>query len=206
MQGEQGETPGDDIERDIRRACEGGDANEALGAIIRAYGDEVYSFLVARHRDDDVAADVFSQTTMDLLASLPKFQWRCSMRTWFYRLARSAAARYERTPHNRRDRREALSNAPDLVHQVRSRTQLHLRTDVKDGFRKLREQLDADDQQLLMLRIDRDLGWNEIAQIVDDDDDPAAIARTSARLRQQFAKLKVRLRELAIAEGMIPTD
>ena len=78
-----------------------------------------------------------------------------------------------------------------------------MRSEVKDGVRALREQLDDDEQQLLMLRIDRDLSWNEIAEILDDDDDPQAVARTAARLRQQFQKLKTRLRELAIAEGLI---
>jgi RNA polymerase sigma-70 factor (ECF subfamily) len=196
----------EDIERDIRGHCDAGDHNGALTAAIVAYGDEVYSFLVARHRDDDVAADVFSQTTMDLVKSLPTFAWRCSMRTWFYRLARSAAVRYERSPANRRDRREPLSRVSEVVDQIRSRTQVHLRTEVKDGVRKLREQLDEQDQQLLMLRIDRDLGWNEIAEIIEDDDDPEVIARASARLRQQFTKLKMKLRELAAAEGLIPTD
>lgn len=40
------------------------------------YGDEVFSFLVARRRDEDVAADVFSQALEDLLKSLPIFEWR----------------------------------------------------------------------------------------------------------------------------------
>lgn len=196
----------EDVEREIRSQCEAGDHNGALTAAIVAYGDEVYSFLVARHRDDDVAADVFSQTTMDLVKSLPTFAWRCSMRTWFYRLARSAAVRYERSPANRRDRREPLSRVSEVVDQIRSRTQVHLRTEVKDGVRKLREQLDEQDQQLLMLRIDRDLGWNEIAEIIEDDDNPEVIARASARLRQQFTKLKTKLRELAAAEGLLPTE
>jgi len=196
----------EDLEREIRSRCEAGDHNGALTAAIVGYGDEVFSFLVARHRDDDVAGDVFSQTTMDLLKSLPAFGWRCSMRTWFYRLARSAAVRYERSPHNRRDRREPLSHASEVGEQIRSRTQAHLRTEVKDGVRKLREQLDEQDQQLLMLRIDRDLGWNEIAEIIEDDDDPEVISRASARLRQQFTKLKTRLRELAMAEGLLPTE
>lgn len=111
-----------------------------------------------------------------------------------------------RSPANRTDRRVALSHISEAIDRVRSRTQLHLRSEVKDGLRKLREQLDPDEQQLLLLRIDRDLGWTEIAEIIDDDDDPKALARASARLRQQFQTLKERLRELAIAEGLIPVD
>ncbi len=196
----------DDPEQQIRGRCEAGDLDGAVTLAIQTYGDEVYSFLVSRHRDEDVAADMFAQATLDLLKSLPGFGWRCSMRTWFYRLARSAAVRWARSPANRPDRRAALSSHHDLVQQVRSRTQLHLRSEIKDGVRKLRERLDPDDQQLLMLRIDRDLSWTEIAEILEDADDPATITRASARLRQQFATLKVRLRELAIAEGLLPSE
>jgi RNA polymerase sigma-70 factor (ECF subfamily) len=196
----------EDIDRDVRAHADAGDVNAAITAAIQGYGDEVYSFLMSRLRDDDIASDVFAQASADLLTSLPTFRWRCSLRTWFYRLARAAAARHVRSPSNRPDRRVALSHVSEVIDQVRSRTQMHLRSEVKDGFRKLRDQLDPDEQQLLMLRIDRNLGWSEIAEIVDDDDDPKAITRASARLRQQFQTLKDRLRDLAIAEGLLPAD
>lgn len=197
---------GERLDTAVRALAAAGDVNGAVTAALQGYGDEVYSFLLSRLRDEDVASDVFAQASADLLASMATFQWRCSLRTWFYRLARAAATRHHRTPSNRADRRVALSRISEAVDQVRSRTQLHLRSEVKDGLRKLREQLDPDEQQLLMLRVDRDLSWTEIAEIIDDDDDPKVIARTSARLRQQFQTLKDRLRELAIAEGLLPTD
>ena len=194
------------VEREARSLAAAGDANGAVTVAMQGYGDEIYSFVVSRLRDDDVAADVFAQACADLVTSMPSFQWKCSLRTWFYRLARSASTRYLRTPSNRADRRVALSHISEAVDQVRSRTLLHQRSEVKDGLRKLRDQLDADEQQLLVLRIDRDLGWSEIAEIIEDDDDPKAITRASARLRQQFQSLKERLRELAIAEGLLPGD
>jgi RNA polymerase sigma-70 factor (ECF subfamily) len=190
------------VEREVRALAESGDANGAVTAAVQGYGDEIYSFVVSRLRDDDVAADVFAQACADLVTSMPSFQWKCSLRTWFYRLARSATTRYLRTPGHR----VALSHISEAVDRVRSRTLLHQRSEVKDGLRKLRDQLDPDEQQLLVLRIDRDLGWTEIAEIIEDDDDPKALTRASARLRQQFQSLKERLRELAIAEGLLPGD
>jgi RNA polymerase sigma-70 factor (ECF subfamily) len=60
---------------------------------------------------------------------------------------------------------------------------------------------------LLLLRVDRDLGWNEIAEILgDDSDDDAARTRAAARLRQQFQTLKTRLRDLAIEQGLLTTE
>lgn len=192
-----------ETERRVRTCCESGDLDGAVQRTLQAYGDEVFSFLAARLRNDDVAADVFAQACEDLLRVLPAFEWRCSLRTWFYRIARSAAARHLRSPAERSDRRVPLSQVADLANAIRSRTLAHMRSEVKDGVRALREKLDDDEQQLLMLRVDRDLSWNEIAEILDDDDDPQAVARAAARLRQQFQKLKTRLRELAIAEGLI---
>lgn len=194
------------IEGAARACVDSGDLDGAVRQALAAYGEEVFSFLVARLKDDDVAAEVFAQTCEDLLVSLKTFQWRCSLRTWFYRVARSATSRYVRSPANQVARRVPLSQVSELADQIRSRTLAHMRSEVKDGVRALRDQLDADEQQLLMLRVDRDLGWNEIAEILDDEDDPDAIAKAAARLRQQFQKLKTRLRELAIAEGLIESE
>jgi RNA polymerase sigma-70 factor, ECF subfamily len=197
----------EEIEAATRAKCQARDFDGALKLALAGYGEEVFSFVIARMRDEDAAGDVFSQACEDLMRALPTFEWRCSLRTWFYRIARSAASRYQRSPMNRPERRVALSHVSELVDNVRSRTVAHLRSEVKDQMRALREQLDADEQQLLFLRIDRDLSWNEIAEIVGEDgDDAAAMQRTSARLRQQFQKLKDRLRQLAIAEGLLPSE
>jgi RNA polymerase sigma-70 factor (ECF subfamily) len=197
-----------EIEDQVRARWNAGDFDAATTATLRGYGDEVFSFLVARLRAEDRAADVFSQTCEDLWKSMEGFQWRCSMRTWLYKLARSAAVRYERTPANRRDRRVAMSRISEVVDKVRSRTLVHLRSEVKSEFQKLRELLDPDEQTLLILRVDRGLDWNEIARIMEVEDgagqvDPAELKRASARLRQRFQKLKVRLRELAEEHGLL---
>jgi RNA polymerase sigma-70 factor (ECF subfamily) len=188
----------------VRALADAGDHNGAAALAVSELGDEVYAYVLSRSRDDDEAGDVFSQACADLLTSMPTFQFRCTIRTWFYRLARSAGARHRATAANRSDRRIALSQISEAIDQVRTRTHLHMRSEIKDGFRKLREQLDPHDQQLLMLRIDRDLAWNEIAEIVEDIDDPDLISRAATRLRQDFQKLKDRLREMAIADGLIP--
>jgi RNA polymerase sigma-70 factor, ECF subfamily len=198
----------DEIEGTVHRLCDAGDIDGAITAALRGYGEEIYSFLMARMRNEERAGDVFSQACEDLLRSLEGFEWRCSLRTWFYRLARSAATRYERSPMNQHRRRVALSQISEVADQVRSRTLAHLRSEVKDGFRKLREKLDQEEQMLLILRVDRNLSWNEIAQVMADDGDDGdeALKRASARLRQRFQKLKERLREMAVAEGLVDRD
>jgi RNA polymerase sigma-70 factor, ECF subfamily len=197
-----------DIETEVRALCQAGQNDQALTAALEIYGDEVYSFLLARMRDDDRAGDVFSQACEDLWKSLPTFSWRCSLRTWFYRLARGAAARHARSPANQAKRRVELSQVSELADRVRSRTRAYLRTDVKDAITKIRDELASDDQELLVLRVDRALGWLEIAHVVADETplDDEELARASARLRQRFQKLKAQLRELAIARGLLDAE
>jgi RNA polymerase sigma-70 factor, ECF subfamily len=194
------------LEAEIRGHWDRGEFDLAATAAIKGYGDEVFSFLIARLRAEDRAWDVFGQTCEDLWRSTPTFEWRCSMRTWIYRLARSASMRFERSPANRAGRRVALSRVSEIAQKVRSRTMMHLRTEIKDEFQKLREQLDPDEQTLLVLRIDRGLGWTEISEIMSEPselEDSKARERASARLRQRFQKLKQRLRELAEARGLL---
>ncbi|HEU4615534.1 MAG TPA: sigma-70 family RNA polymerase sigma factor [Kofleriaceae bacterium] len=197
----------EDVEAQARACWDRGDHDGVVTTAVQAYGEEVFSFLIVRLRNEDDAADVFAQASETLLRTMPEFEWRCSLRTWFYRLARSAAARHERQPLHRKDRRVSLSQVSEAVAHARSRTMAHLRSEVKDGVRALRERLDAEEQQLLVLRVDRALDWNEIAEIMADDDlDDDAKRRASARLRQRFQTLKERLRALAIEEGLLDAE
>ncbi len=192
------------IEREIRELTDVRDFDGATTATLRGYGPEVFSFLIARMRAEDRASEVFAQMCEDLWRSMPQFEWRCSMRSWIYRLARSAAVRFERSPANQLGRRVGLSQISEIADRVRSQTLAHLRSEIKDELQSLREQLDPDEQTLLVLRIDRDLGWTEIAEIMTDEPmDADELDRASARLRQRFQKLKQRLRELAEERGLL---
>jgi RNA polymerase sigma-70 factor (ECF subfamily) len=64
----------------------------------------------------------------------------------------------------------------------------------------LREQLDPEEHELLLLRLDRGLAWKDIARILGGDDD--VDARASA-LRKRFERAKQRLKKLAIEHGLI---
>jgi len=197
----------DEVEARIRKAFDAKSTERALETAIEAYGQEVFGFLVSRLRDEDAAGDVFSQTCEDLWKSLPSFEWRCSMRTWMYKLARSASTRYERSPHHRAGRRMRLSQVSEIADRVRSRTVEHLRTVNKDRFAELRDELETDDQTLLTLRVDRGLSWNDVARVMSDEQlSEEEIERASARLRQRFKKVKDHLRDRAIATGLIPQD
>jgi RNA polymerase sigma-70 factor, ECF subfamily len=197
-----------DPEQAIRRAYEQQDLETAATLALEAYASEILSFLGARLRRQSDAQEAFSMFAEDLWNGLPRFAWRCSMRTWAYTLARNAANRYMASPQNRVERNLTLSKPgrlSALVERVRSATHVYQRTEVKDRFRALRERLDADDQLLLILRIDRDMEWRDIAiaSSGDADLDDDAIDRESARLRKSFERVKTELKRMAEEEGLL---
>jgi RNA polymerase sigma factor (sigma-70 family) len=201
-------------EAEIKAACGTGDYERAVTLLLQTYSEELLSFLIARLHDRSHADDAFSMLAEDLWLDLPKFEFRSSVRTWAYVVARHVAARYARAPVRRRDRNLTLSkNAQlsQLVERLRTRTEIHRQTDAKNQIRALREQLESDDQALLFLRVDRQMEWRDIALVMSTSDDSpqasldeAALAREAARLRKRFERVKVELKELAKKAGLLP--
>jgi RNA polymerase sigma-70 factor (ECF subfamily) len=200
-----------EAEQGIHALWTAGQFEDAATATLEAYGDEILSFLVSRLRSPSDGQEAFSMFAEDLWLGLPKFAWRCSMRTWAYTLARNAAARYATAPQRHAARNLTLSRKgrlSELVERVRSATQIYQRTAVKDRFRVLREKLDPDDQMLLVLRVDRGMAWRDLALTMAGDAnlDDAAIDRESSRLRKAFERVKSDLKNMAEQEGLLGRD
>lgn len=192
----------------IRNAFVEGDFELTARLTLQAYSREIFNFLAARMRAPSDAEEIFSMFAEDLWAGLPKFAWRCSMRTWAYTLARNAANRYATAAHRRPQHNVRLSLPgvfSQLVEQVRYSTHIYQRTDAKNRFVALREQLDADDQLLLILRVDRKLSFRDLAFTLsgDPDLDDKAVTREAARLRKSFERVKAQLKLLAQQEGLL---
>jgi len=197
------------LEEQIRGLCDAQQWGPAATAALRGYGPEVLGYLSAMCRTETDAAEVFSSFCEDMWKGLPRFRWQSSFRTWAYTLARHALYRMGRDPQRRRERNLALSQSPEvfeLAEQVRTTTMIHLRTETKNKFTALREQLEPDDRTLLILRVDRKLAWNEIAAIMADEEEPTPeqLRRGAATLRKRFERAKERLRKLAADQRLIP--
>jgi RNA polymerase sigma-70 factor, ECF subfamily len=190
------------VEREVRALCDAGDHSAAATAALRGYGPELYSFLAAIHRDD--ADDVFADVSARLWRGLSSFSWHSSLRTWAYVIARNTSL----TARSKGKREVALdeSEAHKLAVEVRTATKTYLRTEVKTKFAEIRRALPVEDQELLILRIDRGMDWKELAQTLAEAPlDDAALKRESARLRKRFSALKEQLLEAGRAAGLVGT-
>ena len=190
----------DAAERAIRQLCEAGDHAAATTAALRGHGVELLGFLRALAGDPDLAAEAFAELGEDVWRGLPRFRWESSLRSWLYALARNALAQLRRDPRRRRARNLPLSLAPELAAAVRTVTLEIQRTAVKDEFRVLREQLDPEEHEILLLRLDRGMSWKDIARVLGGEDD---LDTRAAALRKRFERAKQRLKKLAIERGLI---
>lgn len=200
--------PDDDPELPIRAAYEAGDMRAVAERTLALYGRDIASFIVARLRSEDHGREVYAIFAEDLWASLAGFGFRCSMRCWAYILARNAANRYA----NGLKRRGHAVPISDLASRLpepdaRPPTEPHRATEVKQRVRALRDRLAPEDRLLLLLHVDRQLPWSDIARVLSDGPTllgGAELVRESARLRKRFERLKGELRALAVAEGLLP--
>jgi len=185
------------LEAEIKARFDERDLRGAATLALEGYGSELLGYLVTTAGDPSAAEEVFSMLSEDLWKGLPTFRFQSSMRTWLYVLARHAHARYQRSPHERRQR--PLSEMSEVEMRVRTQTRPWLLTEVKDRFSALRDMLSPSERELLVLRIDRRMPWTDIAEVLDEHDDKAV-----PRLRKRFSNLKKKLHDAAREAGIVP--
>jgi RNA polymerase sigma-70 factor (ECF subfamily) len=194
------------IERRLRELLCNNARHEFATLAIEAYGPELYGFLVHVLDGAPSAAEVLAQSIEAFWCSLPEFRAACSVRTWLYLLARRSVRRYMRRPWNRRPH-TGDQHLDELVAFAHSRTAPWQRTTIKARFRDLREKLSPEDRILLVLRIDRDMEWGDIAQVTlgatAAGGNADELAREATRLRKRFQLIKTKLRKQARDMGLL---
>ncbi|HEY3819399.1 MAG TPA: sigma-70 family RNA polymerase sigma factor [Polyangiaceae bacterium] len=198
------------LEADARALCQAGDHAGAATLAVKGYGPEIFGFLLAVLHDDVEAGEVFAELAEALWHGLPTFAWESSLRTWSYAIARNIlrTRRRDAARQQRHRPRAGESALEDVAQEVRTQTLTYLRTETKTRLQALRDALPEEDRMLLVLRVDRQLAWNELARVLAEADgdaplDDAALAKEAARLRKRFQLVKDRLREQAKKEGLI---
>jgi RNA polymerase sigma factor (sigma-70 family) len=199
----------DAFEHEVRAAFDAGDQAGAATLLIEQVGPKVLAFLLHRLGNASEVSEVFSMFSEDLWRSLPDFEWRCSVRGYCFALARSASVRFRLSAHQRAERRIPLSNArlSSLVEDVRERTLTYLRTETKTQMQALFAALPEDDRALLQLRLDQQLGFRELALVLEYDGvvpNEVELTRAAARQRKRFQLVRERLRRMAQEAGMLP--
>ncbi|HEU4536624.1 MAG TPA: sigma-70 family RNA polymerase sigma factor [Polyangiaceae bacterium] len=191
----------------VRALLEAGDALGAVGFALRALGPEVFGFVVGVLGKDADADEVFVVTSERLWRSLPTFRWHCSIRAWVYAIARHELARFHAAVRPGETKRLPAAELADAIAEITTQWQTApASVGRRQRLMALRAELSVDDRALLVLRVDRQLSWHDIALAFVDE--PATChdgerAREAARLRRRFRLLRAMLAERARAEGLL---
>jgi len=162
---------------------------EATTLALRRLGPEILGFLSAVLGNVD-GDEVFAAFSESLWRSLAAYRWKCGIRTWAYMLARQQIARHRKGARHQPPQ-VRISELEDVLQEVRKTY-----TTRRATLTRLRNELSIEDRELLILRIDRELSFDEIAVLFVEDPstaDEPSLRREAARLRKRFQLIKDQL-------------
>jgi RNA polymerase sigma-70 factor, ECF subfamily len=174
------------------------DLDAAATAVIRSLGPQVLRYLRSLLRDEDAAAEAFSQWAENVWRGLSAFRSEGTVRGWCFRLAFNVALNLQNEAWRRRGERLASSAASQLAEDVRTKTAVRVERQ-RQALDVLRESLTVEERSLLTLRIDQELPWAEIAQALAAEGQRA----DAAALQKRFERLKERLARMAKEQGLL---
>lgn len=201
------ETPAQALDHRVRALLAAGDVPRAVTEALHVLGPDVLGFLSRGLGNDADADEVFAVVGERLWRSLATFKWRCSLRTWVHVLARNESQRFRRGARRHVQGRVPISQLAEVIAAVRTETCSRQRSAQEQAVSRLRDELPDEDRELLVLRVDRELSWDDIALAFSEDPEHCSDEerkREAARLRKRFQILKKRLAERARDEGLLP--
>jgi RNA polymerase sigma-70 factor (ECF subfamily) len=194
-----------ELDERVRDLLAAGETAAATNAVLRELGPELLGFLSGVLANAD-ADEVYASLLERLWRSLSGFEGRCSIRTWAYVLARRELFRFRKANRRRFQGRVPISDVRSALAAAKTRTRTSPATHNRRTLVALRDALPADDRTLLILRVDRNLPWDDIALVFADA--PETLSREgrkreAARLRKRFQLVKQRLMEQVQATSAV---
>lgn len=180
-----------EVQARVQQLVDAGDTAGAATEALRALGPEILRFLRSVLRDEEDAADAFSHFSENLWKGLPRFRRESSLRTWAFRIAWNSAFTLRNDAWHRHKQRFATGEASRLAEEIRTKTAVRVERQ-RDALEELRRTLSPEEQSLLVLRVDREFSWDEIAEILSAEGKPVQ----ALTLMKRFERLKKRLAEM----------
>jgi RNA polymerase sigma factor (sigma-70 family) len=175
-----------------------GDRRGAAAEIVRIHGGRVREYLRALLRDADASDDAFSLFLEWILGAVGAYRGEASLATFTLGVAYNAARAVRRDGYRRRRRTLRSAQIARLAAgSGRSSAERHERAARR--LDALRRHLSEQDRNLLALRLEQRLEWEEIANVLAS----AGEAVSAEALRQRFHRLKRRIGELAQEMGVL---
>jgi RNA polymerase sigma-70 factor (ECF subfamily) len=174
-----------------------GDRRGAAAELVRVHGGRVREYLRALLRDPDVADDAYSLFCEWTLDAMWRYRGESTLRTWAFGIAHNAARRVRSEAYRRRKRALRTREFVELADR-RSTSSAVRRERAAKRLEELRRHLSEDDQNLLALRVEQRLEWEEIVRVLESGGETV----TAQALRKRFERLKDRIGKLARELGV----
>lgn len=158
---------------------------KAFGALYEKYFDRIFNFIYRQTDDEDLTADLCSQTFLIALKNAEKFEYRgVPVSAWFYRIAGN-----EVNKHYRKAKRNRVFSLEEI--KVRELIDMGDEQWDEELVKRLMEylkDLPTDMLEVLELRFFEDKDFKEIAYILDITESGAKMRtyRALDRLRKNF--------------------
>lgn len=157
---------------------------KAFGVLYENYFDRIYYFIYRQTDDEDIAGDLCSQTFLNALNNLKRYEFRgFPFSAWLYKIASNEVNKFYRKNNRSKVFSLEVLKIKELVEQVDEGWD-------EEQIKKLVEfmkNLPTDMLQVLELRFYEDKDFKEIAYILD-------ITESGAKMRTYRALDKLRLR------------
>jgi RNA polymerase sigma-70 factor (ECF subfamily) len=187
-----------ELDRLVREKLAAAGPDAAATALIEGLGPAILRYLRSMLRVEEDAADAFSQWSENVWTGLPGFRGQASLKTWGYRLAWNTAQNLRNDAWHRRGQRLSSGQASKLADSIRTKSVVVVERQ-RQALEELRQALSEEDRSLLVLRIDQQLSWNEVAEVLAAE----GAAVDPATLMKRFERVKAKLGELARARGLL---
>ena len=179
----------------VRGLLDGGDPDLAATVALEDLGPAILGWLRALHGPDD-GDEVFADFAERFWKGLPGFRGESTLKAWAYRIAWNASHNFRDDAWRRRRQRLATSAASRLADRL-TRSAGAPREAAR--LARLRELLAPEDHALLVLRLDREMAWEEIAGVLS----ASGPLVSAAALRKRYERVKERLGRMARDEGLL---
>jgi RNA polymerase sigma-70 factor (ECF subfamily) len=165
-------------EAELVRKAQGGD-RPSFATLVDRYWDRLYRWLCRLTRNGTVAEDLTQETFLKAFAGLKSFQAGSNFRAWLFRIAHNNFVNQRRA-----NRHARVPLAPEIAEEPRGPVGETLSREALRLVAEAVSKLPSDFRGALLLRVEEDLSFREIAEIL-------AITEETARWRVFKARQKL---------------
>jgi RNA polymerase sigma-70 factor, ECF subfamily len=157
----------------------------AFGELYEKYFDRIFSFIYRQTDDEDLAADLCSQTFLNALRNVGRYEFRgYPFSAWLYKIATN-----EVNKHYRKQKTEKVFSIEEIrIRELIDQAQVEWDEEVIARLMNYLKELPTEMLEVLELRLFEDKDFREIAFILDITESGAKMRpyRALDRLRRNF--------------------